>query len=169
VEGGSIAPKVPPAEAAHFRIGHGGKGRSGCHRGAADRGKAAAGGDGCDPQAPAQMSDKAVGGAEQFAAHAGIADESAHQEEHRNHAEGVVGHRAHRGLADQFQRRPAADEITEAGHADEAHRHADRHAEQHQREQRDKADDGDGVGAHALYSVPLTLGSCIASGWKISR
>jgi hypothetical protein len=48
------------------------------------------------------MSDKAVGGAEQLAAHAGIADEGAHQQKHRDHAEGVVGHRAHRGLADQF-------------------------------------------------------------------
>src|SRR5674476_197826 len=77
-----------------------------------------------NPQAAAQMPDKPVGGAEQVAAHAGIADEGPHQEEHRNHAEGVVGHRAHRGLADQFQRRRAADQITEARDADEAHRHA---------------------------------------------
>ena len=137
------------AEAAHFRIGHGRKRRGGRHRRAADRGKAAAGRDGGDAQPAAQMADKAVGGAEQFAAHAGIADEGAHQQEHRDHAEGVVGHRAHRGLADQLQRRRAADQIAEAGDADEAHRHADRHAQQHQREQRDEAEDGDGVGAHA--------------------
>jgi hypothetical protein len=113
--------------------------------------------------------DKAVGGAEQFAAHAGIADEGAHQQEHRNHAEGIVGHRAHRGLADQFQGRRAADQIGKAGDADEAHRHADRHAQQHQRKQRDEAQDSDGVGAHDPYSVALILGSCISSGWKIRR
>jgi hypothetical protein len=100
------------------------------------------------------MADEGVGGAEQLAAHAGIGDERAHQQEHRDDAEGVVGHRAHRGLADHLQRRPAADEVAEAGDADEAHRHADRHAQQHQREQHDEADDGDGVGARV---ASLTL------------
>ena len=37
----------------------------------------------------------------------------------------------------------AVDEVGKAADADEAHRHADRHAQQHQREQRDKSDDGD--------------------------
>jgi hypothetical protein len=110
------------------------------------------------------MADKAIGGAEQFAAHAGIADESPHQQEHRNHAEGVVGHRAHRGLADHFERRGAADQVAEATDADEAHRHAHGHAQQHQRKQRDEAQDGDGVGAHPAYSTGLILGSCIRSG-----
>jgi len=64
-------------------------------------------------------------------------------------AEGVIGHRPHRGLADQFERRREADQITEAGDADEAHRHAYRHAQQHQRKQRDESQDGDGVGTHA--------------------
>ena len=77
-------------------------------------------------------------------------DERAHQQEHRDDAERVVGDRAHRGLADQLQRRPAADEIAEAGDADQSHRHADGHAQQHQREQRDEADQGDGVGAQFL-------------------
>ncbi len=158
------------AEAAHFRIGHRRERRSRRHRRAADRGKAAAGRDGGDAEPAAQMPDKSVGGAEQVAAHAGIADEGAHQQEHRDHAERIVGDRAHRGLADQFQRRRAADEIAEAGNADEAHRHADRHAQQHQRKQRDESQDGDGIGTHRqVYSVPLSLGSCISSGWKISR
>ncbi|KAH2808148.1 hypothetical protein KXV85_006099, partial [Aspergillus fumigatus] len=104
------------------------------------------------------MADEAVGGAEQFAAHAGIADEGSHQQEHRNHAEGVVGHRAHRGLPDQFQRRREAGEIAEACDADEAHRHADRHAQQHQRKQRDKSEDGNGVGAHCRLLHGLDFG-----------
>ena len=108
------------------------------------------------PKSAAQMADETVGGAEQIAAHAGIGHERAHQQEHRDDAEGVVGHRAHRGLADQLERRRAADQVAEAGDADEAHRHADRHAQQHQREQRDKAEDGDGVGAHrALLTRPV--------------
>ena len=157
------------AEAAHFRIGDRREGRSCRHRRAADRGKAAAGRDGGNAEPAAQMADKAVGGAEQFAAHAGIADERSHQQEHRDHAEGVVGDRAHRGLADQFQRRREADQIPEAADADEAHRHADGHAQQHQRKQRDKSEDGDGVGTHATYSTVFTLASWISSGWKISR
>ena len=76
-------------------------------------------------------------------------DERAHQQEHRDHAEGIIRHRAHRGLADQFQRRRKAGEVAEAGDADEAHRHADRHAQQHQREQADKAEQGNGLVAHA--------------------
>ena len=64
------------AEAAHFRIGHRREGRRRRHRRAADRGEAAAGRDGRDAEPAAQMADKAVGGAEQFAAHAGIADEA---------------------------------------------------------------------------------------------
>ena len=60
------------AEAAHFRIGHGREGRGGRDRRAADRGKAAAGADGGNAEPAAEMADKAVGGAEQLAAHAGI-------------------------------------------------------------------------------------------------
>ncbi len=116
------------------------------------------------------MADETVGGVEQFAAHPGIGDERPHQQEHRNHAERIVGHRAHRGLADHFERRGKADEVAEAGDADEAHRHSHRHAQQHQREQRDKSEDGDGVGAHAVYSTGLILGSsCISSGLNIRR
>ena len=134
--------------AAHFRIGDGGEGRGGRHRRARDRGKAGAGRDGGDAEPALEMADEGIGGAEQLAAHAGVGHERAHQQKHRNDAEGVIGHRAHRGVADDFQRRLAADEIGEAGHADEAHRHADRHAQQHQREQHDKAENGDQVGAH---------------------
>ena len=78
-------------------------------------------------------------------------DERAHQQKHRDDAESVVGHRSHRGLTDQLERRRAAVEIGEARYADETHRHADRHAQQHQREQRNEADDGDGVGAHRSF------------------
>ena len=98
------------------------------------------------------MPDKAIGGTKQVAAHAGMADKSSHQQEHRNHAERIVGHRAHRGLADQLERRRAADQVAEAGDADEAHRHADRHAQHHQRKQRDESKDGDGIGTHAALT-----------------
>ena len=121
------------AEAAHFRIGDRRERRGGRDRRAADRGKAAAGRDRGNAEPAAQMADKAVGGAKQFAAHPGIADQRAHQQEHRNHAERIVGHGAHRGLADQLQRRREAREIAEATDADEAHRHAYGHAQQHQR------------------------------------
>jgi hypothetical protein len=57
-------------------------------------------------------------------------------------------------VADDLQRRSAADQITEAGHADQPHRHADGHAQQHQHEQRDETEDGDRVGAHARLIRP---------------
>ena len=135
------------AVAPHLRIGDGRERRRGRDRRAGDRGEAAAGRDGGDAESAAPMAEKGVGGAEQLAAHAGVGDERAHQQEHRDDAERVVGHRPHRGVADDLERRPAADEIGEAADADEAHRHADRHAQQHQREQHDEADDGDRVGA----------------------
>jgi hypothetical protein len=132
---------------AHLRIGHGREGGGGRDRGATDCGKAGAGEDGGEAEATAQVADEGVGGTEQLAAHARRGDECAHQQEHRDHAECVVGHRAHRRLADQLQRGPRADDHAKAGDADEAHGHADRHAQEHQREQHDEADDGDGVGA----------------------
>ena len=141
--------------AAHLRIGDGRESRGGRDRGARDRGKAGAGRDGGDAEPAAQMADEGVGGAEQFAAHAGIGDERAHQQEHRDDAEGVVGHRAHRGVTDDFQRRIAVDQIGKAADADEPHRHADRHAQQHQHEQRDKSENGDRIAAHRAHSTGL--------------
>jgi hypothetical protein len=78
----------------------------------------------------------------------GVRDEGAHQQEHRDDAELIVGDGAHRHLADQLQRRRAAGQVGIARDADQPHRHADRHAQQHQREQGDEAQDGDGIGAH---------------------
>ena len=121
---------VPP----HFRIGDGGEGGGGRNRGAGDRGEAGAGGNGGDTKPAAEMADKRIGGAEQFAAHAGIGHERAHQQEHRDDAEGVIGHRPHRGVTDDLERGIAVDQIGKAADADQAHRHADRHAQQHQRE-----------------------------------
>ena len=91
------------------------------------------------------------------------------QQEHRDHAEGIIRHRAHRSLADQLQCRRKTGEVAEPGDADEAHRHADRHAQQHQRKQRDESQDRDGVGAHFAYSAILISGSCIRAGEKINR
>ena len=91
--------------AAHLRIGDGRERGGGRHRRAGNRGKAGAGGDGGDAEAAAEMADESVGGPEQLAAHAGVRHERAHQQEHRDDAEGVVGHRAHRGVADDLQRR----------------------------------------------------------------
>ena len=105
------------------------------------------------PKSAAQMADEGVGGAEQLAAHAGARDERAHQQEHRDHAERIVGDDPHRGLADHFQCRLAADQVAEAADADQAHRHADRHAQQHQCEQHDEADDGNGVGGELHVSA----------------
>ena len=107
------------------------------------------------PSPPRRWPTKAIGGAKQLAAHARVGDKRAHQQEHRDDAEGVVGDRAHRRLADQLERRRTAIQVSEARHADEAHRHADRHAQQHQHEQRDETDDGDGIGAHACHSTGL--------------
>ena len=55
------------------------------------------------PSPPRRWPRKRVGGAEQLAAHAGIGDKRAHQQEHRDDAESVVGHRAHGGVADDLQ------------------------------------------------------------------
>ena len=101
------------------------------------------------------MSDERVRGAEQFAADAGDGYERAHQQEHRNDAEGIVGDRAHGGLANQLHRRPKAGETTKPGDADEPHRHADRHAQKHQRKQADEADDRDDLAVHP--ATPLSL------------
>ncbi len=160
------------AVAAHLGIGDGGERRGSRDRRAGDRREAAAGGDGGDAETAAQMAEEAIGRAEQFAAHAGVRHEGAHQQEHRDDAERVVGHRPHRRLADHLQGRDAADDVAEAGDADEAHRHADRHAQQHHREQRDEPDDGDGIAAQVKchYSTALIwYPPSIVSGWKIRR
>ncbi len=139
----------------HLRIGDAGEGGGGRDRRAANRRKAAAGGDGGDAEPAAQMTDEGVGGAEQLAAHAGGGRKRAHQQKQRHDGEVEVGHRAHRGVADDLERGVAAREVAKAGDADQAHRHADRHAQQDQHEQRDEPDDGDGVGAHAAHSAVL--------------
>ena len=156
------------AEAPHLGIRHLGEGRGGRDRGAADRREAAAGRDGGNAEPAAQMAEEGIGGAEQLAAHARGGGERAHQQEQRDHREVEVGHRAHRGVAHDLQRRPAGGEVGKAGHADEAHRHADRHAQQHQHEQGDEADDRDRVGAHST-GLASSSGFLISSGWKISR
>ena len=160
----------------HFRVGDGGKGRRGGDRGARDRGKPGASGDGGDAEPALKVADEGIGGTKQFAAHARIGHEGAHQQEHRDDAEGIIGHRAHRGQPDAFQRRRAADQISEAGDADQAHRHADRHAQQHQREQADEAEDRDGVGTHGSPHAMMPHSTGLYwylppsnSGWKISR
>ena len=101
--------------APHFRIGDGGESGGGGDRRARDRGEAGAGRDGGDAEPALEMAEEGIGGAEQFAAHAGIGHERAHQQKHRDDAEGVIGHRAHRGQADAFQRRGAADDVGKAG------------------------------------------------------
>ena len=58
------------------------------------------------------MTDKAVGGAEQIAAHAGVADEGSHQQEHRYDAEGVISQedarlRCARAISDDMRTRLA--------------------------------------------------------------
>ncbi len=95
------------------------------------------------------MPDKGVGGAEQFAAHAGCGRECAHQEKQRNDREIEIGHRAHGGVTDDLECGGAVGQIAEAGNADEPHGHADRHAQQHQNEQRNETENGDGVSTHA--------------------
>ena len=121
-------------EAPHLGIGDGGECRGGRDRRAGDRGESAAGGDRRDAEAAAPMPDECIRGAKQLAADAGDRNECAHQQEHRNDAERIVGDGAHGGLADQLHGGPEAGETTKTGDADEPHRHADRHAQQHQRE-----------------------------------
>src|SRR5262249_53173311 len=125
-----------------------------------------------DAQSGEQMTDEGIGRTEQFAAHAGMSDEGAHEQKHRDDAESVVGDGPHRGLPDQLERGRAAVEISEARYADEAHRHADRHAQQHHRKQGEKTNDRDGVGTHR-HSTGLisfcTAGSTMYSGWKMRR
>jgi hypothetical protein len=140
--------------AAHFRIGDGGERRGGCDRRTRDRRKAGARRNGGDAEPALEMSDERIGGAEQLAAHARVGYERAHQEKHRDDAERVVGHRAHGGEADVLQRRRTADDVGKAGHADEPHRHADRHAQQHQNEQADKAKDRDRVSTQMHFIRP---------------
>jgi hypothetical protein len=151
-------------ETAHFRIGDRRKRRGGRDRRAGDRGERPARCDRRNAEAASPMTDERVGGPKQLAADAGDRNESAHQQEHRDDAEGIVGHRAHRGLADQLHRRPKAGETTEAGDADEPHRHADRHAQQHQCEEADEPDDRHDLAVHSNYSAVFTLASWMSSG-----
>ena len=138
----------------HLGIGDGGEGCGGRDRRAADRGEAGAGRDRRQAQPAPPMPDEAVGRPEQFAAHAGSRDKRAHEQEHRDDAERVVGDRPHRGLPDHLQRRLEADDRGVAGHADQAHRHPDRNAEQNQREQRDEAERGRRIGTHRPALIP---------------
>ncbi len=136
------------AVAPHLRIGDLRERRRGRDRRAADRRKAAAGRDGGDAEPAPEMAEEGVRGAEQLAAHAGGGGERAHQQEHRDDGEIVVGHRAHGGVADDLEGGRAADDVGEAADAHQSHRHADRHAQQHQHEQDDETEDGNRVGAH---------------------
>ena len=141
---------------AHLRIGDLGEGGGGGDRGAADRREAAAGGDGGDAEPAAEMAEEGVGGAEQLAAHAGGRGERAHQQKQRDDGEFGVGGGADRRLRQQLERRPiVAGQKAKAGDADQAHGDADRHTQQHQREQRDEAGRCHHVAAHpaALLAV----------------
>ncbi len=140
--------------AAHFRIGDGGERRRGGDRRARDRRKTRARHDGGNAKPALEMSDERIGGAKQLAAHARVGHERAHQQKHRDDAERVVGHRAHRGEADVLQRRRAADDVGKAADPDETHGHAHRHAQQHQREQGHKAKDRDRVGTQMHFTRP---------------
>ncbi len=133
---------------AHLGVSDGSEGGGGGDRGAGDRREAGASGDGRQAETAAPMADHRIRGTKQLRAHAGLRDDRAHQHEHRDHAERIVGHRPHRGETNHLQRRRQADDRGVAGDADQAHRHADRHAQQDQREQRNKAGDGDRVRAH---------------------
>ena len=82
-------------------------------------------------------------------------DERSHEKEHRDDAESIIGHRAHRGMADDFQRRGAADQIAEAGHTHQTHGHAHWDAQQHQGKQDDKTNNGDGFGAEHVRLTRL--------------
>src|SRR5262249_53951899 len=118
------------------------------------------------------MADKGIGRAKKLTAHARVGNEGAHEQKHRDAPESVVGDSPHRRLPDQLERRRAAVEISKARYADETHRHADRHAQQHHRKQGEKTNDRDGIGAHR-YSTGLmsfcTAGSTMWSGWKMRR
>jgi hypothetical protein len=83
-----------------------------------------------------------------LAAHARGGGERSHQQEQRDDREAVVGDGPHRSVADIFQRRRPAHDVGEAAHADQAHGHADRHAQQHQHEQGDETQDRNRVGTH---------------------
>jgi hypothetical protein len=117
------------------------------------------------------MAEKAVRRPEQLAAHAGIGDERSHEKEHRDDAEGVIGHRAHGCVTDDLEGSIPVDEIGKARDTDQSHRHAHRHAQQHQCEQRDEADDGDRIRAHRHAHSTGLIWYCppINSGRKISR
>ena len=134
----------------HLGIGDGREGGGGRDGRTADRREAGAGGDRRQTQSAPPVPDETVGGAEQFAAHAGSRNKSAHEQEHRDDAEGVVGDRPHRRLSDHLQRGLEADDRGIAGHADKPHRHPDGDAQQNQSEQSDEAERGRRIGAHRL-------------------
>ena len=109
-----MMPSVPPAAirpaekpgvvagAAHLGQRHLGHRRRGRDRRAVDRREAAAGRDGRVGQAAAAVAEPGAPGDEQLAAHARVRGERAHQDEHRDHAQVVVGQHRQRHVASRF-------------------------------------------------------------------
>ena len=88
-----------------------------------------------------------IGGTKEFTTHTRHRHKRTHQHEHGDDAKGVIGHGAHRGLANQLQSGATAHDVAVAAHAHQTHGHAHGYAQQHQGEKRYKANQGNGVWA----------------------
>ena len=149
---------VAVAEATHLGqrdVAHGRRGRD---RRAADRGEAAARADGGEREAAAEVAEPGVAGAKQFLRHPRCGREHAHQDEHRDQAEVVVGRRAHRRRREQVERRAPAGDRGEPADPGQRHGDADRHPHQHHQEHRRETRNGDEIGrAHSGAASPMDL------------
>jgi hypothetical protein len=136
-------------------------GRRGRDRGAADRREAAARRDGGDAEPAAQMPRNALAARNssrlmpEVVANAPISRNSGTTAKLKSVTVRIGG------VADDLERRTAGGEVGKAGDADEAHRHADRHAQAASARTGDEADDRDA-------SVLISTGLASSSGFLIS-
>ncbi len=143
--------RVLVAELAHRRVGHLGEGRGGGDRRAADRPEARAGDDGGHGEAAAFVPEKGVGGVVELLGHARTHHEIAHEDEERDHRQGIREAGLVGGLRDHRCRRA---EIDFPGEAEEAHDpHGEGHRDPHKSEQQESGEPEQSLGHASGPSV----------------
>ena len=157
---GTGGERVLVAELAHRRVGHLGEGRGGGDRRAADRPEARARDDGGHGEAAALVAEEGVGGVVELLGHARAHDEIAHEDEQRDHRQGIREAGLVGGLRDHRRRRA---EIHLQGEAEETH---DPHGEGH----RDPKESKQQKGGEPEQSLGHASGPSASPGmWRCGR
>jgi len=93
-------------------------------------------------------------GFEQLPAHARIGGKRAHQDEHRDHRQVVIGEHRQGDIGQEVQRRRGTGQHAEAQHTDHPHRDANRHPQHHQHEHQYEAGKGNQITIHDPTPLP---------------